>query len=492
MQAIQLSAFDSSFLALDGPVSIGHVLTVTPLDRLISLDDVRRQVEPRLHRAAILRRKLRPPMLKVGRPWWVDDQEFDIDKHLFHSDLGGSAHGDAVAAEMVRINMVKLDRSRPLWELHLATGLADGRSVLATKLHHSAADGLGARDILLALFGPPDSSDDEGIPWAPGAPPGTRTMVTQGVSEVASMAGAMVRLTGRAAVATPRIARRSTELAAANLASQLDRLLEPTQPDPDHPSSRRPRTDQHWSGQTIPGYPPPTPFNGALTAARAWAYAAIPTRASRSMRRSTGTTINDLFVAMAAGALRQWLRDRDALPAAPLMALVPIATRDTPLAKDVNNHITLTLCPVPTHLPTPHDRLAAVHRDMLEAKRSPSLPRAVLGDVAAVAAPTIATLLNQVAARVHLANRLRLPFNVMISNVPAPAVSLRVGEAEIVDVHPFPPLSDGLGLNITGHGFQGDLGMGISSCADMIENPYEILELMLAEHEQLCEIRMPE
>ncbi len=183
-------------------------------------------------------------------------------------------------------------------------------------------------------------------------------MVTQGVSEVASMAGAMVRLTGRAAVATPRIARRSTELAAANLASQLDRLLEPTQPDPDHPSSRRPRTDQHWSGQTIPGYPPPTPFNGALTAARAWAYAAIPTRASRSMRRSTGTTINDLFVAMAAGALRQWLRDRDALPAAPLMALVPIATRDTPLAKDVNNHITLTLCPVPTHLPTPHDRLA--------------------------------------------------------------------------------------------------------------------------------------
>ncbi len=125
---------------------------------------------------------------------------------------------------------------------------------------------------------------------------------------------------------------------------------------------------------------------------------------------------------------------------------------------------------------------------MLEAKRSPSLPRAVLGDVAAVAAPTIATLLNQVAARVHLANRLRLPFNVMISNVPAPAVSLRVGEAEIVDVHPFPPLSDGLGLNITGHGFQGDLGMGISSCADMIENPYEILELMLAEHEQLCEI----
>ena len=193
------------------------------------------------------------------------------------------------------------------------------------------------------------------------------------------------------------------------------------------------------------------------------------------MRRSTGTTVNDLFVAMSAGALRQWLRDRDALPRGPLMALVPIATQDSPVAEGVNNHITLTLCPVPTHLATPHDRLAAVHRDMLEAKRSPTLPPVVLGEVAAVAAPTLATLLNQVAARVHLANRLRLPFNVMLSNVPAPAQPLHVGEAEIVDVHPFPPLSDGLGLNITGHGFQGDLGMGISSCADMIEDPYEIL-----------------
>ena len=210
------------------------------------------------------------------------------------------------------------------------------------------------------------------------------------------------------------------------------------------------------------------------------------------MRRSTGTTVNDLFVAMSAGALRQWLRDRDALPPTPLMALVPMATRDIPVAEGLNNHLTLTLCPVPTHLASPRDRLAAVHRDMLEAKRSPTLPRPLLRDVAAVAAPTMATLLNQVAARVHLANRLRLPFNVMISNVPAPAQRLYVGEAEIVDVHPFPPLSDGLGLNITGHGFQGDLGMGISSCADMIEDPYEICELMLAEHEQLCEFRMPE
>lgn len=492
MQAIQLSAFDSSFLALDGPVSVGHVLTVTPLDRLISLDDVRTQVEPRLHRAPILRRKLRPPMLKVGRPWWVDDEEFDITNHLFCTDLGGNARGDAVAAEMVRINVIKLDRSHPLWELHLVIGLANGRSVVAFKLHHCAADGLGARDALLTLFGAPDPSDYEGFPWAPDPAPGVRATLTQGVTEVASAGAAAVRLTGRAAVVAPRIARRSTELAASNLANQLDRLLDSTPPDPDHPSSRRQRTDQHWSGLTIPGYPPPTPFNGALTAARAWAFAAIPTRASRSMRRSTGTTVNDLFVAMSAGALRQWLRDRDALPPTPLMALVPMATRDIPVAEGLNNHLTLTLCPVPTHLASPRDRLAAVHRDMLEAKRSPTLPRPLLRDVAAVAAPTIATLLNQVVARVHLANRLRLPFNVMISNVPAPTERLFVGEAEIVDIHPFPPLSDGLGLNITGHGFQGDLGMGISSCADMIEDPYEICELMLAEHEQLCEIRMPE
>lgn len=171
---------------------------------------------------------------------------------------------------------------------------------------------------------------------------------------------------------------------------------------------------------------------------------------------------------------------------------MPISTRDTPVAWGVSNHITLSLCPVPTHLATPRERLAAAHRDMLEAKRSPTLPRALLGDVAAVASPTMATLLNQVMARVHLANRLRLPFNIMISNVPSPGQTFRVGDADVVAVHPFPPLSDGMGLNVTGHGYEGDLGMGISSCADMIPDLDEIRDLMLAEHDRLCEIRMPE
>jgi WS/DGAT/MGAT family acyltransferase len=490
VEAIQLSAFDSSFLALDGPVSVGHVLTVTPLDRLITLDDVRRHVAPRLHRIPIMRRKLRASAVKVGRPWWVDDQDFDIDNHLFVSELGGDARGDAIAAEMVRINLRKLDRSHPLWEIHLVTGLADGTSVLATKLHHSAADGVGARDLLIALFGPPDPSDYDGLPWAPDPPPGAGALLSHGVTELGSIAASAVRLTGRAAVASPRLVRRSTELVATNLANQLDKLLEP--PPTDGDSSRRVRTDTHWAGETIPRYPPDTPFSGALTADRAWAYSAVPTIESRSMRRSTGTTVNDLFVAMSAGALRVWLQRRDALPNDPLMALVPISTRDTPVARGIGNHITLSLCPLPTHLATPHERLAAVHRDMLESKRSPTLSKPLLSDVMAVSAPTMATLLNQVAARIHLANKLRLPFHVMISNVPSPGMILRVADAEIVDIHPFPPLSDGLGLNITGHGYKGDLGMGISSCPDMLEDPYEIVELMREEHARLCELRMPE
>ncbi len=488
VEAIQLSAFDSSFLALDGPVSVGHVLTVTPLDREITLDDVRAQVQSRLHREPMLRRKLFGPILGVGRPWWVDDEDFDLDHHLFTSDLGGEADDKAVAAEMVRINMVKLDRRHPLWEVHLVTGVAGDRSVVATKLHHSAADGVAGLDLLTALYGAPDPSDDEGIPWDPDPAPGGRRLLSGGVAEAASMATAAARLTGRVALASPRLVRRSTELVATNLADQLDRLLNSSSA-PGQPARRQ---DTNWAGQTLPGYPPATPFSGAVTANRSWSFGSVPTIASRSMRRSTGTTINDLFVAMTAGALREWLRARDALPNVPLMALIPMSTRDTPVDRDVNNHITLTLCPVPTHLTTPRERLAAAHRDMLEAKRSPTLPRDLLRDISAVAAPTVATLVTQVAARVHLANRVRLPINLMISNVPSPGQTYRVGEAKVTGIHPFPPLSDGLGLNVTGHGYLGDLGMGISSCAEMIPDVDEIRDLMIAEHDRLCEIRMPQ
>ena len=151
MKATQLTAFDASFLALDTNVSVGHVTLLSLLDREVSLEELFHQIEARLHLVPMLRRKLRAPSLIVGRPWWIDDPEFDLDQHLRFSDLGGQADEAAMCAEAIRFSCQHLDRSRPLWEVLLIGGLADGSGAMVSKIHHCAVDGGGKRDLLSLL-----------------------------------------------------------------------------------------------------------------------------------------------------------------------------------------------------------------------------------------------------------------------------------------------------------------------------------------------------
>ena len=159
MKATQLTPFDASFLALDTPVSVGHVTLLSLLDREVTADELFHQIEARLHLAPLLRRKLRAPSLVVGRPWWVDDPDFDLDQHISFTDLGGSADESAMCAEAIRFSQQQLDRSRPLWELLLIGGLADGTGAMVSKIHHCAVDGVGKRDLLALLFGTETSLD---------------------------------------------------------------------------------------------------------------------------------------------------------------------------------------------------------------------------------------------------------------------------------------------------------------------------------------------
>lgn len=485
MQAQQLTAYDASFLALDGPVSVGHVCTTAIFTGDVTLDQLRAQVAARLHRAPILRRKLRSPLLGVGRPWWVDDDTFDIDRHLTVIDLGGAASDRALGDLSVRINAVKLDRSRPLWELHLVRGLAAGRSAVLNKLHHAALDGVGGRDLLVLLFGQDDQADAPMPQWRPDRRPSAQSLVAGSVAEVGGWAAAAVRLGGQALGSAPGALLKVTNAAAATLADELERLGERSTGHPTHYGMPPPPDTVDPPHLTLPAYAPATPINAAVTAARGYAFRPIARSRSQALRRSTGTTLNDVFIAASAGAIRQILLDADALPDQPLVALVPIAAPGE-RAPGVGNHLALTLCPVPTHLPDPTDRLVSVHEAMAQAKRSPTLPTDRLGDVATVGTPTGAALLTQVVARLQLANRIRLPFNVMLSNVPAPPGLMRLGpHAPVEATYPNPPISDGLGLNITALGYGENLNLGVGTCPDLVADPWRVLDLVEAAHDEL-------
>ncbi len=472
MKANQLTAFDASFLALDTPVSSGHVTLLALLDRAVTPDELFHQIEARLHLAPLLRRKLRAPSLGVGRPWWVDDPDFDLDQHICYTDLGGAGNETAMAAEAIRFSKVQLDRSRPLWELLLIGGLADGTGAMVSKIHHCAVDGVGKRDLLSLLFGTNDSLDPHRR-WRPDAGPGQLARFSHRVTEATERTGAALRLEMQAFAAAPAAMLRATRDVATTLADNLERLVEHTEP-------TTAATD--WARV---GTPPVAPFNASITAERAWAWTPMPVSASSAVRRATGTTLNDVLMAATAGALRGWLRENDALPTAPLVAMVPMSIRGQGHTVG-SNQIMLTLCPLPTHLDSPTARLDFAHRAMAHAKESPTYPSTLMSDVAAVAGPTITQLLTHAAAVVHLADRVHLPFNLMVSNVPAPAREFIVGRgARVTGTFPFPPLSDGMGLSVCAQGYPGALDVGIGSCPDLLPDPWRLRDLFIEAHEDL-------
>ncbi len=473
MRASQLTAFDSSFLALDTQVSVGHVTLLALLDRAVSPDELFHQIESRLHLAPLLRRKLRSPALVVGRPWWVDDPEFDLDEHLRFLDLGGSAGATDVHDAAIRFSQEHLDRSRPLWELLLIGGLADGTGAMVSKIHHCAVDGVGKRDLLSLLFGTEQSLDPHRR-WRPDAGPGQLSRFAHRLTEATERTNAALRLEVQAVTAAPAAVLKATRDTATWLANSMERLVEH-----DEPASTR-----DWERV---GSAPKTPFNAAITANRAWAWTPMPVGPSSRIRRATGTTLNDVLMAVTAAALRGWLAENDALPEDPLVAMVPMSIRGQGRSVG-SNQIMLTLCPLPTHLADPVARLEFAHAAMAHAKESPTYPPTLMSDVAAVAGPTITQLLTQAAAVIRLADKVALPFNLMVSNVPAPAREFVVGRgARVTGTFPFPPLSDGMGLTVCTQGYPGALDIGIGSCPDLLPDPWRVRDLLVEAHEELVE-----
>jgi len=438
----------------------------------VSADELFHQIESRLYLAPLLRRRLRAPSLVVGRPWWVDDPRFDLDEHLTFVDLGGHADEAAMCAEAIRFARQQLDRSRPLWELLLIGGLADGTGALVSKIHHCVVDGIGGRDLMALLFGIEDSLDPHRR-WRPDGGPGQLSRITHRVTEVTERTNAALRLELRAVTAAPAAVLRTTREAAGRLADGLEKFV---------PSAQEHEPRRDWEQV---GSPPPTPFNAAITSQRAWAWAPMPVSASARLRRATGTTLNDVLMASTAGALRGWLLDNDALPPDPLVALVPMSTR-RPGRTVGNNQIVLTLCPLPTHLESAQERLSFIHSAMAHAKATPTYPSTLMSDLAAVAGPTVTQLLTQAAALVRLADRVHLPFNLIVSNVPAPGRDFVVGRgARVTGTFPFPPLSDGMGLSVCAQGYPGALDIGIGACPDLLPDPWRVRDLLMQAHDEL-------
>jgi diacylglycerol O-acyltransferase / wax synthase len=399
----------------------------------------------------LLRRRLVDVPLGLDQPYWIEDPDFDIEFHVRELALPSPGSDRQLAEQAARLHARPLDRSRPLWEIYLIYGLQGGRVAIYSKVHHAAIDGVSGNDILAALLDL--SPEGRELPEPP-----ARRMERQ---------PAAVELLVRSAVSLTRHPFRAARLSVGLLRSAPALAASPAWP-------RLPLVDRllgRDEGAILsqPGLrAPPTPFNRSITQHRRWGLCDLPLSEIKRVKNALGITVNDVVMALCAGALRRWLTDHDALPDAPLIAAVPVSVRTEEQKGTHGNRVSTMLAVLPTQLADPRDRLRVVHEAMRAAKEQhDALPANLLADVTQFAMPALAGQAAQMAARLRLVERASL-FNLIISNVPGPNVPLYYAGAELLAYYPLSAIVDGQGLNITAMSYRDTLFFGVIACRELV------------------------
>jgi len=452
----QLTGLDAAFLAMETSAVFGHVGSVCVLDpstspEPLTVDRLTRVISSRLHLIPPFRRRLVEVPLGLDQPYWIEDPDFDIEYHVRELALPAPGDDRQLADQAARLHARALDRRRPLWELYLIHGLAGGRKAIYTKVHHAAIDGVSGNDILAAVLDlSPEGRPDAATPaWQSEREPGALAMLAR---SAVSLAGHPLR----AARMSYGLLRAVPSLASGSLLPRLpvvDRLL-----------GADSQLVLGGSGLRAPA----TPFNRSVSPHRRWAFVSLPFADVKQVKDRAGTTVNDVVMALSAGALRRWLIDHDALPAAPLVAAVPVSVRTAAQEGTHGNRVSSMIASIPTHLADPQARLAACHDAMRAAKEQHgALPADMLADVAQFAMPALAGQAARLAARLRIVERVNA-FNLIISNVPGPNVPLYYAGAKLLAYYPLSAIADGQGLNITVMSYGGALHFGLIADRDLV------------------------
>jgi diacylglycerol O-acyltransferase / wax synthase len=468
----QLTGLDAAFLAMETRTVFGHVGSVSVVDpstapEPLTLERFTRVVESRLPLVPLLRRRLVDVPLGLDQPYWIEDPDFDIEFHVRELALPAPGSHRQLAEQAARLHARPLDRSRPLWEIYLIFGLAGGRAAIYSKVHHAAIDGVSGNDILAALLDL--SPEGRALP----EPPPRRTERQPSAAE----------LLARSAVSLGRHPLRVARLSVGLLRSAPALVANPAWP-------RLPLVDRLLGrdGDAVLSRPglraPRTPFNRSITQHRRWGFASLPLPEIKRVKNALGVTVNDVVLALCAGALRRWLLVHDALPDGPLIAAVPVSVRTSEQEGAHGNRVSMMLTVLPTQLPGARDRLRAVHEGMRAAKEQHgALPADLLVDVTQFAMPALAGQAARMAARLRLVERAS-PFNLIISNVPGPNVPLYYAGAELLAYYPLSAIVDGQGLNITAISYRDTLFFGVIACRELVPD-VEALTAYLAEELQV-------
>lgn len=437
----RLSALDASLLYLEDattPMHIGGVAVFrTPRsgfdhDRLLTLIEQRLSLVPRYRQ-----RVLHVPG-HLARPVWTDDTDFDITHHVRLSALPRPGTEEQLNHLVARLMSRPLDHHRPLWEVYLVEGLQRNRFALVTKTHHAMIDGIGAIEIgqVILDVSPNQQSRDEGL-WMPEPQPSTVRLVADAVSEVIRQPGELVE---------------NARSAATDVASTVQKVVG--------------AVSGVVSALTTAVRPAPSgPLNVPITAERRFAVARATLSDLKKIRAAHGGTVNNVVLAVVSGALRSWLMSRGeaVTSGTTVRAMAPLSVRDEATTNTtaglVGSKVSAYLVDLPVGEPSPVVRLQHVAHAM-HARSEAGQPVAADALVAlgGFAPPT----LHALGARAASAFSQRI-FNILVTNVPGPQVSLYAAGAKMMEMFPVVPLARNQAVSIGVTSYDGGVYFGLNA-----------------------------
>ena len=427
------------------PMHIGGLYIVAPVEkgRPFNFNEFRTFFEERLHLTPVFRRRLVEVPMNLGRPFWVNDPDFNLDAHLVHVALPSPATKRSLAKLAAQLYSPPLDRSRPLWKFTFITGIEDiedfpdNAFAMLVQVHHANIDGVSGAELMAALFdmfpkprkiAPPDS------PWQPEPLPSYRELIARSYTGASETPSKVFHFIKDAASSVADVAK----AAAANLAPPPPLVMEA----------------------------PSTILNKPVTPTKTFSGIDIPLDRIKKIKSVAGVKVNDVVLALCSAALRKYLLEKDALPKSPMIAMVPISVRTEEENGTAGNRISFMLADLATNEERPPDRLAKIHLSTLGSKiYSKATP---VDQIVELIPSEVGALASRFYTQMGLSKLHRPFFNVIITNVPGPPIPLYMNGYQLHHHYGLGVTFEGIGLMIVVFSYAGNVSICATSCESIM------------------------
>jgi diacylglycerol O-acyltransferase / wax synthase len=500
-EAVKLSSMDAAFLYFETPEMPMHVgsLSMFQLPEGYSGDffeDFKAQIIDRLADAPMLKLKLSRTVLDFDHPSWVEDEQFDINRHIFRGSLAAPADMDSLRRIVGWMHAKLLNRARPLWEFYLFENMPGNQVGLYVKIHHALIDGgagMALTKIIYDVVPNPEPRVREAVAKPeeaarPAAPAGLVETASSAMESYLRFWQAPFKPDAAGGFSLPRSGKTDVgSMLMDHIAGQVEMGVKFAAALPAMAGAAAKSLPQLADVSKLAELrnlvSPKTPLNKSISSERAFATITLPLSRVKAVGKAAGGSINDAVLAISAGMLRRYLLETNSLPPRPLTAGVPISLREEGNA-NANNQVFAMLCPIATDIADPKQRLATIIGESSKSKAMVSpfkdfVP--LMSNASTLGLPMAAQVLALLYSRSGLSDVLPPATNVCISNVPGPRMSLYAAGAELLHLYPVSIVTHGMALNITVQSYRDQLEFGLIAGANILPDVQRLAGMMADE-----------